>query len=92
MTALLLGSVTTGTLKQYVNRYDTFATFCERQGRASFPASEETLLLFLAELENTPKDSKTKVPVRSETAKGYVTAITTLHARRHRRDTAGGRL
>ena len=79
LTALLLGSVTAGTLKQYVSRYDTFSQFCEARKLSAFPASENTLLLFLAEVESTPRDSKTKAPVRAETAKGYVTAITTLH-------------
>jgi len=75
---LVLGGLRPETLDQYYRRFDAFAEFCEAAGLCAYPASEQAVLRFLGFLEEDTRD-ELGVPIRSTTAKGYITAIATLH-------------
>jgi integrase len=67
---LLRNSYAPSTLLKHRRRFKLFAAWCERQGRDAFPASPETVALFLSDVAGK---------LRLATIKGYLDTIVFVH-------------
>lgn len=72
-------SLSANTRRSYASDLRVFGRWCERAGRSPFPASSETMALYLASLADGTTDPEDPSPRRVSTIERQLAAISTAH-------------